>query len=90
MSLLPLELLGSGTIPVVNKGDNNVQVSNNPYIAYADNDPISLAKALSDIVTKKDLLEYAHKASESVDTTSWDDSGKVFVSVIERETRSHE
>jgi O-antigen biosynthesis protein len=81
MSLLPLELLGSGCIPVVNKGENNTLVSDNPYIEYSDNDPVSLATALTKAV-KNNTSSYAQKASKSVSDASWDDSGKHFVEVV--------
>lgn len=89
MSLLPLELLGSGTIPVVNDGENNRLVSDNPYIAYSANDPLSLATELSKVVTRKESVKYAQAASESVKTASWEESGAKFVNIVERETRHH-
>jgi len=85
MSLLPLELLSCGTIPVVNEGDNNRLVSDNPYIAYSSNDPISLANALSEAVSK--TPSYAKQGAESVPDDLWDTAGKTFVDTIERETR---
>ncbi len=90
MSLLPLELIGSGTIPVVNDGENNTLVSNNPYIVYSAANPVALASALSRVVSRKNSAEYARKASESLETDSWNESGKKFVSIIERETRKHD
>jgi glycosyltransferase involved in cell wall biosynthesis len=89
MSLLPLELLSSGTIPVVNGGENNRLVSNNPYIAYSENDPVSLADTLSAVVTKTDLPIYARNASESAGTASWKESGKKFIDIVERETKAN-
>jgi hypothetical protein len=90
MSLLPLELLSSGCIPVVNDGENNRLVSNNPYIAYSkDSDPTSLAKALSKVVEKKDLASYAKKASESVRGNNWDDSGNKFVDIVTKSVHSN-
>lgn len=89
MSLLPLELLSSGCIPVVNDGDNNRLVSNNQFIAYSkDSDPTSLAKALSAVVEKKNLPEYAKKASASVKNNNWDDSGKKFVEMVTKSVHS--
>jgi hypothetical protein len=83
MSLLPLELLSCGSIPVVNDGDNNRLVSDNPFIAYSkDSDPTSLAKALSAVVQKKNLPDYAKKASESVKDNNWDDAGREFVDTV--------
>ena len=90
MSLLPLELLGSGAIPVVNDGENNRLVSDNKYIAYSPGDPRALAEKLSEVVNINDLPKYAEKASKSVVSNSWDDSGSKFVKIVERETRNHE
>jgi O-antigen biosynthesis protein len=90
MSLLPLELLGSGVIPVVNDGDNNRLVSDNPYIAYSANDPRSLASALSAIVSRPDAAAHAKAAADSVQSTTWQQSGETFVAIVERETRQHE
>lgn len=86
MSLLPLELLSSGCLPVVNKGDNNTLVSDNQFIEYSDNSPISLAKTLSSAV-KKNTHDYSRQASKSVEKNSWDESGKHFVEVVETSTR---
>lgn len=83
MSLLPLELLSCGTIPVVNEGDNNRMVSDNPYIHYTEASPISLAGELSNVVAMKNLPVYAKKASESVKSASWDEAGAKFVKIIE-------
>jgi hypothetical protein len=85
MSLLPLELLSCGTIPVVNDGENNRLVSDNPFIAYADNNPVALAEKLDEVVRRKDLGQYSKLASESVPKNSWKASGKKFVSILERE-----
>ncbi|MDB5160588.1 MAG: hypothetical protein JWO99_851 [Candidatus Saccharibacteria bacterium] len=88
MSLLPLELLSSGCVPVVTDGDNNRLVSDNGYIAYSSNDPQSLAKKLSAIVTMKDLESYAKKASASVSGLNWDESGDHFVKIVEASTKA--
>lgn len=85
MSLLPLELLSSGTIPVVNDGENNRLVSDNPYIAYSANTPLALADRLCEVVERTDLPSYAKKAAESIPKNTWAASGKKFVSIIERE-----
>lgn len=84
MSLLPLELLSSGCIPVVNDGDNNRLVSDNDYIAYSQNDPVSMAQKMSEIVSRNDLLAYSTLASESVKDLSWDESGEHFVEITEK------
>jgi glycosyltransferase involved in cell wall biosynthesis len=88
MSLLPLELLACGTIPVVNDGPNNRLVSDNPYVAYCDNYPAALAQKLSEVVTRKNLPTYAQEASGSVAEQDWDASGAKFVKIVERELRN--
>lgn len=85
MSLLPLELLACGTIPVMTDGENNRLVSDNPFIEYAHPAPDALADALHRIVTKKDLPSYAKKASESVAGNNWDTAGKKFAQIISKE-----
>lgn len=87
MSLLPLELLASGCLPVVNQGVNNTQVSNNQYIEYSESDPISLAKSLTKAI-HKNTVSYAYEASRSASFNNWDESGKHFVSIIEKSTKS--
>lgn len=87
MSLLPLELLGSGTIPVVNDGPNNRLVSDNPYIAYAAANPADIAKTLSDVIKKTRTGEYATKAAASVTTTGWPEAGATFVDIVEKEMK---
>lgn len=85
MSLLPLELLACGTIPVVNDGENNRLVSDNPYIAYADNSPLALAEKMSETIRKPDLPSIANDASRSIGSSGWDKSGAKFISIVEKE-----
>ncbi len=87
MSLLPLELLSCGTIPVMNKGLNNEMVAENDFILYSEPSPGALAAALSTAVTREGQHEWALKAAASVDSCSWSVSGDQFVSFIEREMR---
>jgi len=82
MSLLPLELLACGTIPVVNDGPNNRLVSSNPYIAYTPPSPASLADALVEMVTKQELPQYAKKAAQSTLSSSWEASLEKFEKVL--------
>lgn len=85
MSLLPLELIACGTIPVVNDGPNNRLVSDNPFIEYVEASPASLASGLIKTVTKKDIVSYSEKAASSIDTSGWSASKDTFMKVLERE-----
>lgn len=85
MSLLPLELLACGTIPVVNDAPNNRLVSDNPFIKYTESSPRALADALIETVKRSDLPEYAKKASESVASDGWGVAGERLLAVLDRE-----
>ena len=85
MSLMPLELLASGVIPVVNEGDNNKMVSDNKYIAYAPPTPRELAERMSDIVTSSNRSEYAKEAAASVNNSGWSKAKDEFIKILEEE-----
>jgi len=85
MSLLPLELLACGTIPVVTDGENNRQVSNNEYIEYALPSPDALAEALENVISRKSLPEYAKQASESVVGADWKAAGLKVESILKEQ-----
>jgi O-antigen biosynthesis protein len=82
LSLLPLELLSSGVIPVLNRGPNNDKVVQNPYIRYADPSPRALADALIEEMFRPDQHEHARKAAASVEHMSWDEPGRTFVNIL--------
>lgn len=84
-SLMPLEMISAGCIPVVNDGPNNRMVSNNAFIEYAEPSPHSLARALGKVVSRKDLTEYAKKASDSVKQQNWSQAGAKVEAIITRE-----
>jgi glycosyltransferase involved in cell wall biosynthesis len=90
MSLLPLELMSSGVIPVVNDAPNNRLVSDNPFIAYTNDDPISLAKKMSEIVTRKDIRSYSQKASQSAEGESWKTAEEKFIQIVSNRMKLHE
>lgn len=88
MSLLPLELLACGTIPVVNDGPNNRLVSDNSYIEYTDASPAALAEALVRTVSRSGQAEYAKEAADSVGNAGWDTSLQKFEAILEREIKN--
>jgi O-antigen biosynthesis protein len=79
MSLLPLELLACGTIPVVNDAPNNRLVSNNKHIVFTPPSPISLARELGKIIDDKNQINNSHMAALSMEKASWDKSGEQFI-----------
>jgi O-antigen biosynthesis protein len=74
-SLLPLELLAAGCIPIMNDGPNNRLVSNNPYLVFTRPTPRALAETLAEVVDQPDLPEIALRASQSVEGLDWEESG---------------
>lgn len=87
MSLMPLELLAAGCIPVVNDAGSNTAVSSNRYIKFAEPSPHALAAGLCAVVERQDPGDYADEASNSVRRFSWDRAGAQVESVLLRELR---
>lgn len=87
MSLLPLELIAAGVIPVVNDGDNNTMVSDNEFIEYTPASPRALADRLISLVDRADLPEHARAAAASLDGAGWARSGEQFVEAFESAMR---
>lgn len=83
MSLLPLELLAAGVVPVVNDAPNNRMVSDNPFIAFAPPTPRALATALVEAVDRADQ-DLAVRAAQSVADLSWERSGAQFTESVRR------
>lgn len=90
MSLLPLELMSAGVIPVVNDAPNNRLVSDNPFIAYTNDDPISLADKMSEIVTRNDITTYSESASKSAQGESWKTAEEKFMKIVSKRMKLYE
>ncbi|MDY6213813.1 MAG: glycosyltransferase [Schaalia hyovaginalis] len=87
MSLLPLELLSCGTIPVVNDAPNNRLVSDNPNIAYTPLSAGALARRIIEILDDPEQVEHSRLAARSVGDLSWEDSGRQFIGAFEEAMR---
>lgn len=83
LSLLPLELLAAGVLPVLNDAENNRMVTDNPYIRYAEPTPAALARAMNEVLDRPDLPALALAASASVQGNGWDESGRQFLAALE-------
>jgi glycosyltransferase involved in cell wall biosynthesis len=84
ISLIPLELLGAGCIPVVNDAPHNRGTVKNPYVKYASATPEGLAKALSKVITSPSLTAHSAEAAESVLGATWDQAGVTVERVLRR------
>lgn len=87
VSLLPLELIAAGCVPVMNEGENNRMVlhGKDQYVDYAPTNPIELAEALCKVVEREHIDDYAEMAANSVNSLSWDNSYKKVEEIITRE-----
>lgn len=86
VSLLPLELLVSGCIPVMNDGANNTMVlGETPHIAYTEAYPVHLSNELCKAVERTDIDSYAQKMSNHYEGMSWEKSYQKVEEIIKRE-----
>ncbi len=84
ISLVPLEMLAAGCIPVVNDGEQNRAVLDNPEVAYAPATPFDLANALSTVVERPpaERSATAARAAASAQSSSWLGAGETVERVI--------
>lgn len=87
MSLLPLELIASGVIPVINEGQNNRLVGTNEHIRFAQPNPKALAREMVDAFNANASESSAKRIAASLRDSSWDDAGKTVVAAVERIVR---
>jgi glycosyltransferase involved in cell wall biosynthesis len=90
VSLVPLEMLAAGCIPVMNDAEHNRLVLDNDHVAYAPPTPFGLAAALSECVerSRSERAVAAAAAAASVATTTWERAGAQVERVV-REVVEH-
>jgi glycosyltransferase involved in cell wall biosynthesis len=86
VSLVPLEMLAAGCVPVVNDGPQNRMVLDNSEVVYAPATPFHLANALSALVVRSESERrgIARGAARSVAGASWADAGHDVERVVRR------
>lgn len=90
-SLLPLELLAAGCVPVMNDGENNrMVIGENDDIVYTLDSPIELARGLDRVVCDPDIEQRCRRISTNAESSSWDASYEKFERIILREASSIE
>jgi glycosyltransferase involved in cell wall biosynthesis len=85
VSLVPHEMLAAGCIPVVNEGEQNRMVLNNPFVRYAKAYPEALAAELEAVMADPDFEVRSRLASASVRGISWEQAGATVDQIIRRE-----
>ncbi|MEO8908028.1 MAG: glycosyltransferase family 1 protein, partial [Microbacteriaceae bacterium] len=79
MSLLPMEIMSSGVVPVVNDADNTKGFFDSRYIEYVPMTPRAMADKLVEILENPDAVAHAATIAQSVADTDWADPGGAFV-----------
>ena len=84
MSLLPLELLAAGVVPVVNDAPNNRMVSDHDGIAYAAPTPHAMAERLLAVF---ETPQYPAELAANSPKHTWADSGTQFLTALSKVMR---
>lgn len=84
MSLLPMEVMASGTVPVVNDGPNTRGVLDSPFIEYVPMSPKAVADRLEAVIDRPDQVDRSQQMAASVVGTTWMGLGERFVGQFER------
>ncbi|WP_082092563.1 rhamnosyltransferase WsaF family glycosyltransferase [Devosia epidermidihirudinis] len=84
VSLVPLEMLASGCIPVLNDAPHNRMVIDNPHVHYAPATPQALSRSLEAIVGMSDFQPYSRAAAESQQGVRWEGAGEAVDQAIRR------
>ena len=87
VSLVALEMLAAGCIPVVNDALLVRTDLNNPYARYTPAYPQALASALEAVVMDPDFDSQSAAAANSVRGTTWEDAGAAFDRILRRALR---
>jgi O-antigen biosynthesis protein len=82
VSLVALEMLAAGCIPVVNDAALIHADIDNPYVNYASPNPIALAAGLEKVVLTSDFDSLSRKAAASVHSGTWDDAGAAVDAIL--------
>lgn len=84
LSLLPIEVMAAGTVPIVNDAPNTRGVLDSEFIDFAPMAPTVLADRLIAAVDRPDQQAHSARIAESVQQMSWSDPGAQFVAEFVR------
>ena len=87
VSLVALEMLAAGCIPVVNDSELVRTDLNNPYVRYSDAYPQALAASLEAVVKVEDFDSLSEMAAGSVRSITWDEVGAAVDQILRNALR---
>jgi O-antigen biosynthesis protein len=85
LSLIPVELLAAGCVPVVNDAPHNRALLDNPHVRWAQPSPRGLAEGLAAAVAANRAGGRAATMAASVAGASWTDAGDIVERALLRE-----
>jgi hypothetical protein len=84
VSLLPLEVLACGVVPVVNDADNTrISLDNNPGIDFVVTSPSLMADHIIAALDRPDAIEHSRELAASMAGGSWAGPGKKVVEIFD-------
>lgn len=85
VSLLPLEVMACGVVPVVNDADNTrISLNDNPGIDFVAMSPGLMAERLIAAVDNTNQVDHSRKIAQEMEGGSWAGPGEVVVSVFNK------
>jgi glycosyltransferase involved in cell wall biosynthesis len=85
VSLVALEMLAAGCIPVVNDSPLiRTDLDNNPFVRYASAYPHALAAEMEAVVNTEDFDSLSGAAAASVRSATWDDAGATVDAILRK------
>lgn len=88
MSLLPMELMASGVVPVVNDAPNTRGVFDSPDVEYVPMSPKAIAERLIAIIDRPDAAENGRRIAHSIGEVNWSDPASQFIGSFEKAMRT--
>ena len=83
MSLLPLEVMAAGVVPVVNRAENTTGVLENQDIQWVEMSPQAIARRMIEIIDNPNGIEHSIRIAQNVEKTEWKNPQSQFISIFE-------
>ena len=83
MSLLPIEAMAAGTVPVVNDGPNTRGVLDSPFVEWVPMSPRAIADRLEHVLDRPDQVGNSAAMAASVAGSTWEGLGERFAAQFE-------
>jgi glycosyltransferase involved in cell wall biosynthesis len=79
ISLLPLEVMASGVVPIVNDAENTRGLIHGDEVEYVSTKPSEMAERMIDVVDAPDQVGRSARIADAMKDASWQDAGATFV-----------